>query len=256
MVPQSGCTMGGEPRNWLERILWPREEHRWERILVARLTQARRDGAATLVEPGCGPESSVIAESEMRDASAFGFDIDPRCARNPHLTAVAVGDICRAPVRSGSADVVLCRWVLEHVADPTRAASECYRMLAPGGRAIILVPNILNPALLCARLTPTWVHTAVRGLSLPAEHADNCPAYYRANTPARLRKVFEGAGFRTELLCCADQAFTYLNFSRLLLPLGLLFGRLTDIRPLRWLKGAIVAEFVKPEKLPSRPADQ
>jgi len=235
-----------EPSNWLERILWPRERNRWEQLLASRLLAAKDRGVQVLVEPGCGRESRLISAAGMENAYKVGFDLDPVAAGNSDLSAFVFGDVCKAPLASSSADLILCRWVVEHLADPQAAAQECWRLLRPGGRMIVLVPNLLNPVIGGAKLTPTWLHVKLRRLSVGGELADNCPTYYRANMPGRLRAVFENAGFRTELVRCMDQAYSYFRFSRILMPFALLYGRLTDPRPLRWLKAAIVAEFVKP----------
>lgn len=40
----------------------------------------------------------------------------------------------------GSVDFFVCSHVLEHVDDDTRALAELYRVLAPGGRGIVMVP--------------------------------------------------------------------------------------------------------------------
>ena len=46
------------------------------------------------------------------------------------------------PVDSGSQDVVIAFSVLEHLLMPCAFLSECHRVLAPGGRLVILTPNI------------------------------------------------------------------------------------------------------------------
>jgi len=214
--------------------------------LLSQLSEAGARGIRTLLEPGCGRESHFITCAAMGEVYKVGFDLDPVSASNPDLSAFVLGDMCRSPFLTGSADVILSRWVIEHLANPKAAAEECWRLLRPGGRLLILLPNLFNPAIIAAKLTPTWLHARLRRLSVGDELADNCPTYYRANTPRYLLKLFESVGFRTEFIRCADQAYGYVRFSRILMPLALLYGRLTDPRPLRWLKAAIVAQFAKP----------
>jgi glycosyltransferase involved in cell wall biosynthesis len=50
-------------------------------------------------------------------------------------------DLCRAPFASGSFDVILCFHVLEHIKDDRAAIDEVIRLLAPGGRAYVQVPQ-------------------------------------------------------------------------------------------------------------------
>ena len=67
-------------------------------------------------------------------ASYFSADFDE------HRGAVQM-DLCAAPYASNSFDVILCFHVLEHIADDRRAIDELIRLLAPGGRAYIQVPQ-------------------------------------------------------------------------------------------------------------------
>lgn len=53
-------------------------------------------------------------------------------------------DVTDIPCPDGSFDVVICSHVLEHVMDDRTAMRELYRVLKPGGRAIVNVP--ISPA--------------------------------------------------------------------------------------------------------------
>ena len=53
-------------------------------------------------------------------------------------------DICDLPFKSESYDFILCNHVLEHIPDDTQAMKELYRVLKPGGTAILQIPQDLN----------------------------------------------------------------------------------------------------------------
>ena len=53
-------------------------------------------------------------------------------------------DICDLPFKDNSFDVVFCNHVLEHIPDDTKAISELYRILKPGGYGILQVPQDLT----------------------------------------------------------------------------------------------------------------
>ena len=53
-------------------------------------------------------------------------------------------DICDLPFESNTYDVILCNHVLEHIPDDTKAMQELYRVLKPGGMAILQIPQDLN----------------------------------------------------------------------------------------------------------------
>ncbi len=53
-------------------------------------------------------------------------------------------DICDLPFDQDSFDIILCNHVLEHIPDDTRAMSELYRVMKPGGWGIFQIPQDLN----------------------------------------------------------------------------------------------------------------
>jgi predicted SAM-dependent methyltransferase len=55
-------------------------------------------------------------------------------------------DICDLPFKDNSYDVILCNHVLEHIPDDTKAMQELFRVLKPGGMAILQIPQELARA--------------------------------------------------------------------------------------------------------------
>ena len=53
-------------------------------------------------------------------------------------------DICNLPFEDNKFDIILCNHVLEHIPDDTKAMSELYRILKPGGWGIFQIPQDLN----------------------------------------------------------------------------------------------------------------
>lgn len=54
--------------------------------------------------------------------------------------ATVKADIQNMPFEDNSFDMIICNHILEHVDDDRKALSEIFRMLRPGGRAILLCP--------------------------------------------------------------------------------------------------------------------
>ena len=50
-------------------------------------------------------------------------------------------DIMQMPFADGAFDVILCSHVLEHVVDDRAAMRECRRVLGPGGRLLVQIPQ-------------------------------------------------------------------------------------------------------------------
>ena len=55
-------------------------------------------------------------------------------------------DICDLPFEDDSFDFILCNHVLEHIPDDTKAMQELYRILKPGGTAVLQIPQELDRA--------------------------------------------------------------------------------------------------------------
>ncbi len=53
-------------------------------------------------------------------------------------------DICNLPFADNAYDFILCNHVLEHIPDDMRALRELYRVLKPGGMAILQIPQDLK----------------------------------------------------------------------------------------------------------------
>ncbi|UJH91079.1 methyltransferase domain-containing protein [Antarcticibacterium sp. 1MA-6-2] len=53
-------------------------------------------------------------------------------------------DICNLPFEDSSFDFILCNHVLEHIPNDTRAMQELFRVLKPGGTAILQIPQDLS----------------------------------------------------------------------------------------------------------------
>lgn len=55
-------------------------------------------------------------------------------------------DICNLPFKDNQYDFILCNHVLEHIPDDNKAMQELYRVLKPGGTAILQIPQDLSRA--------------------------------------------------------------------------------------------------------------
>lgn len=53
-------------------------------------------------------------------------------------------DICDLPFEDNSYDFILCNHVLEHIPNDTKAMQELFRILKPGGTAILQIPQDLS----------------------------------------------------------------------------------------------------------------
>jgi SAM-dependent methyltransferase len=129
---------------------------------AALLSRVARAFAAPYLEIGCGEGGNFVhvGGAGLRlGVDAFAAKLTFARAHVAGVTFLA-GDAAAVPVASGSMRLVLVRDVLHHLRAPELAVAEAVRVLAPGGRLIVIEPNGANPLVaLQARLV-----AAERGL--------------------------------------------------------------------------------------------
>ncbi len=109
--------------------LWEFDRHRGERVL----------------DVGCGAPAFLIRQYARGGAQVTGVDISPRSVEIARENVKIAGVEARVEVGNaealdfpdGSFDFVTSAGVLHHTPDTERAVAEVYRVLKPGGRAVI-----------------------------------------------------------------------------------------------------------------------
>jgi ubiquinone/menaquinone biosynthesis C-methylase UbiE len=148
------------------------------------LRAARLEPGQRVLDAVVGPGGHVTAA----DVSQAMVDrARQRLAGSPN-TSVVVADGQSLSFDDGSFDAVLCSLGLMFFPDPARGLSEFYRVLRPGGRVTVSVSTTPERSyngrinVIIARRVPSLAEATARTFSLGGE--------------ARLRSLFEGAGFR------------------------------------------------------------
>lgn len=135
-----------------------------------------------LLEVGCGSGQFL---DRMRRAGwkVEGVEIDSHAAeyaRKKYGVPVHVGSLESVQYPDNTFDAVTMNHVIEHVYDPVALLQECRRVLKPGGRMVIVTPNIRGYG--HRRFRQYW-----RGLEPPR--------HLYLFLPEALRMVAERAGF-------------------------------------------------------------
>lgn len=95
----------------------------------------------------------ILAWASRLGADPFGVDISPptaalaRAAFDENTLRCAVSDVRELPFRAGSFDAIYSMGTIEHFDETEQAIREMARVLRPGGRAIVGVPNRHDPFL-------------------------------------------------------------------------------------------------------------
>lgn len=171
----------------------------------------------------------ILQWAERRGARVYGVDISrPTVERalvefHGRPLAAAAADVRRLPYRDDQFDAIYSMGTIEHFDDSAAAVAEMYRVLKPGGRAIVGVPNLLDPFF---RPALVFLMQRLRIYGYGAERAFSRPA---------LRRMLEAEGF------------VVVEESGILFVPGWL--RMLDLachawcRPLARVTGALIAPF-------------
>jgi SAM-dependent methyltransferase len=168
-----------------------------------------------LVEIGCGSRGFLgrrdgrLSELERQ---SVGIDIDRESLAGNRQVAYRVCGSCYSlPVKASTVDMVVCRWLFEHLERPEEALRELARVLRPGGFLYVKTPNLMNYAMLASWLTPVTFHNRFRA-ALGAH--ENIPTFYRANTRRRLKELAARTGFAIRRLESLPYSYMYYAFNK------------------------------------------
>lgn len=147
------------------------------------LTRKLPPGARVL-DVGCG-RGVILGALADRGFLAFGVEISAEAARgaDPRAEIRIAARLAEAGFEAGSFDQVVIWHVLEHLPDPRETLREIHRLLRPGGRLVVAVPNFASAQ---ARWSgPAWFH-----LDLP-RHLFHFPV-------SALHRLLRTSGFGVE----------------------------------------------------------
>jgi len=101
---------------------------------------------ACILDVGCGLGLYIRRFRDFSD-DVHGVDIDSAKVREVSATLPNIKQALaeQLPYPDETFDVLLSHEVLEHVSDDRAAVREAHRVLRPGGRLIVFVPNRLYP---------------------------------------------------------------------------------------------------------------
>lgn len=197
----------------------------WHTLLHENVTRQ-----VPVLEVGAGPCSYPSEYLSRMAGTLVGLDVDPRVSENTSLSEAHVYDGHRFPFADNSFNVVVSRWLHEHIEDPAEHCAEVHRVLAPGGKYIFRTPNFLHYVSLAAWLTPHRLHVwlAPRLRDYDEDEIKPYPTYYRFNTRHRIRSILTRAGFVIQSLDVHEGYPSYGLASRLLFFPFMIYERIVN----------------------------
>lgn len=207
--------------------------------LNLRLTQQAASKAefdwrgARVLDVACGSRQIAVSHLWHVSRKPIGVDIDLQALqRNGEVTPLCA-DMYALPLRSETLDIVVSIDTIEHSEDPHRFLNEIRRVLRPGGKVLILTPNLLGYPALIARLLgkrgADLVWRVLKGRSLPFD------LYYRANTVHRLKRLARESGLRFQKVLYVPLVPHFFHRFELLSRAAAAYNRLTSLLRAPWL---------------------
>lgn len=125
------------------------QEEKVTRVLSALDRLVDLSAARRVAVVGCGPRPETMSLLAERGFEVIGIEpVESLAARaRTYLgekAAVVAGSAESMPLHDESRDVVFLESVLEHVESPVKSLEETFRILAPGGVAVVITTNRLR----------------------------------------------------------------------------------------------------------------
>lgn len=166
-----------------------------ERRLQMIARWARLHGAQVL-EAGMGIGMYAAEIGRRYDAVVEGFDIEAERVQEAraNLPRPVIAAAEGLPYASNHFDTILSNEVIEHVADDRRSVAELVRVLKPGGRLVIFVPNRWYPFETHGHYWKGEYHFGNTPFInyLPDRWRNRLAPHVRAYTKRGLRRLFDG----------------------------------------------------------------
>ena len=180
--------------------------------LIARAVEP----GMTVLDVGCGRGAiSPYPWHQHSNVKLWGIDPDPTAVENPHLESFTLlTDDPNWNISSGTVDLAIARYVLEHVDDPTAFFRNLSRVLKPGGKFIFLTPNRWHPAMIASHWLPFGLKQQILALTKRADPHDVFPTWYRLNSARAVKQAAQRCGLEiADLRTREIQPCGYLDFS-------------------------------------------
>jgi SAM-dependent methyltransferase len=212
--------------------------------LYARLIAQHVTPETRVLDAGCG-RGGVIELYWDKVRQAVGLDVDRASLREHRcLDRLVEGDLAHLPFPCDCFDLVLCSWLMEHLARPQAAFQELARVLQRGGHLVLITPNAWNYVAIGQRMIPGALQQRLTRKVYGRDDKDTFALAYRANTKGSLDKKLQAVGLVNEEFHFVGDP-SYVAGNDLLFKLGMWWERLTDRGLLRRAKVHLVASYVK-----------
>jgi ubiquinone/menaquinone biosynthesis C-methylase UbiE len=198
-----------EPRTLNTRNLMSRQRFALEML------EAGAPRASKVLDVGCGP-GEMARELSRRGYEVWGVDIAEPMIRYARVHCGSgrflAGDLEHLPFRDNTFDAVVCLGVVEYLDTTERSLREVWRVIRPGGKALISTASAISPLyhvdrvlislMAAARPLYHFVKYQLRGRLAPVHQDLSVGFVHRRFYPWRWGRLLRSVGLETEEWVC------------------------------------------------------
>jgi SAM-dependent methyltransferase len=179
--------------DWTNSIIsrWDKSfKHRW--IVFNETLRNLQNSSYTCLDIGCGKLSELSEDLDFK--IKVGTDILFPQVNNTFNFPFLQSDLYYLPFRDQSIEIILLKFVVEHLEYPKKAFKEMNRILKPAGRILILTTNIRSPIIFLPKIIPYKMRKNIIHKIFGVDDDDIFPTYHHLNslnTIKKLKKSFQ-----------------------------------------------------------------
>jgi len=176
----------------------------------------------TLLDAGCGDGfNSIIMKNldknSKKKVKIIGVDLFKKnLDKNNYIDKKIHGDLNNlSKLVKKKVDIIYSEYVFEHLEDPIKVIKEMHKILKPGGKIFLILPNSKNPVSFLNRTIPHKVSVFYLMKILRQKRVEDqiFPAYYRFN----IKRIKEASKMFKKIKVHYYNAMkTYFKFSIIL----------------------------------------
>lgn len=220
------------------------DEHAYN--IYERKIEANLSKEFTILDAGCGATAPVLTKFVGRCRKTIGVDLVPFQASQCQGVHLLQNDLANIDLESSSVDLVISRSVFEHIPDVESVYKELSRVLKPGGKLIILVPNLWDYISIASYLIPNSLHKLIVEKASGRPGEDVFATYYKSNTKRSIARLAQRTGFAVSSFDYLGQYPYMCEFNPLVFRMGIYYDKLVcSCSFLDFLRGWILCQMEK-----------
>ena len=198
-----------------------------------------------VLDAGCGAKLRFLKEIRGKVSVLIGIDLGG-FQIHPEGINLIKGNITHIPLRNNLVDLVMSRYVLEHLKNPVSVFQEIHRILKPDGSFIFLIPNMYGYAPIISRLIPPRFYNWVLVNFIGKKPGTFYPTFYKCNTYSSIKKISDQTGFNIAGFEYLKNYPQYMMQNRYSFIIGTIYEKLNwKFKSLNFLRPCLMAHLVK-----------